>query len=270
MLPAYQRGGSSRSSKSDLRPITAFGSLPPALMAELEEMSYTLLYPTGTVLFAEGEAARGVFIVATGRVKLSICSGDGRTLILRLAEPGDIVGLPATLSGNAYEVTASAIGPCRCAFVKREPFLRLMNANKEICLGVADQLRKIYCSACYEIRRLGLSHSAVEKLAELLVGWPTTNGDSPSRIRFPFSHEEVGQMIGSSRETVSRAFANFKKRRLAELSGATLHIRDRAALGAIAAGDGSLTKLPKEKAHLPPKRGMVEVDSDDYFHPDGV
>jgi CRP/FNR family transcriptional regulator len=211
-----------------------------------------------------------VFILTTGRVKLSICSGDGRTLILRLAEPGDIVGLPGTLAGNAYEVTAAAIGPCRCTFVKREPFLRFMNAHKEIWLGVTDQLRKIYCSACYEIRRIGLSHSAVEKLAELLVGWPATNGDSSSRIRFPFSHEEVGQMVGSSRETVSRAFATLKKKGLAELNGATLHIRDRAALEAIAAGDGSLTKLLREKPHLAPEGAVAEVDANDYFHPDGV
>ena len=269
MLPDNHRGKSPRAPKVESRSITAFGSLPPTLLAELEEISYTLLYPTGSVLFAEGDAARGVFILATGRVKLWICSGDGRILILRLAEPGDIVGLPATLSGNRYEVTAAAIGPCCCAFVKREPFLSLMNAHMEICLGVTDQLRKIYCSACYEIRRIGLSHSAVEKLAELLVGWPATNGDSPSRIRFPFSHEEVGQMIGSSRETVSRAFATFKKRRLAELNGATLHICDRAALEAIADGDGSLSKLLKEKSHLSPAQGMADLDRD-YFHPDGV
>jgi len=264
MLPAYRQSGSLRVLKSESRPVTAFGLLPAALAAELEEISYTLLYPTGTVLYAEGDAARGIFILLAGRVKLSICSGDGRALILRLAEPGDVVGLPGTLSGDPYEVTAAAIGPCQCAFVKREPFLRFMNDHKEICLGVADQLRRMYCSACHEIRRIGLPHSAEQKLAGLLVGWPTTNGDLPGRIRFPFSHEEVGQMIGSSRETVSRGFASLKKKRLAELSGAILHIHDRAALEAIAAGNGSPTRLVKQRSPLSP-----EVDSDD-FHPDGV
>lgn len=256
--------------KPDTRTITPFGSLSSSLAAELEEISYTLLYPSGSVLFAEGDAARGVFMLASGRVKLSICSGDGRMLILRMAEPGDVVGLPATLSGSAYEVSATAIGPCRCSFVKRDQFLRFMHAHQEICLGVAEQLRKIYCNACHEIRRIGLSHSALEKLAELLVGWPTTNGDSPSRLRFPFSHEEVGQMIGSSRETVSRAFAAFKKKKLAELKGATLHIRDRAALEAIAAGNGSLTKALKNTSQRSPQAACAEPDSRDYFHPDGV
>ncbi len=257
-----------RASKAEPRPVTAFGSLPPELAAELEEISYTLLFPTGSVLFAEGDVARGVFILGSGRVKMSICSGDGKTLILRLAEPGDVLGIPATLSGNSYEVTACAIGPCRCAFVKRDQFLRLMNAHKEICLGVAEQLRRIYSSACFEVRRIGLAHSAVEKLAELLVGWPVANGDSPSRIRFPFSHEEVGQMISSSRETVSRVFAGFKKKRIAELKGATLYIRDRAALEAIAAGDGSMKGLVKEKPSAAPQHAASEAD--DPFHPGGV
>lgn len=269
MVPGYQRKETARAPKSDPRSIAPFGALPAELAAELDEISYTLLFPTGSVLFVEGEAARGVYILVSGRVKLSICSGDGRSLILRLAEPGDVVGLPGTLAGAAYEVTAAAIGPCHCTFVKREPFLRFMRAHKEICLGVADQLRKIYGSACNEIRRIGLAHSAAEKLAELLVGWPVTNGDGPGRIRFPFSHEEVGQMIGSSRETVSRAFAAFKKKRLAELKGATLHIRDRVALEKIAAGDGALTKLLKEKAHLSSDEGLAEFDRD-YFHPGGV
>ena len=270
MLPASQRVVPLRAPRPEPRPVTAFGPLPPDIAAELEEISYTLLFPTGSVLFAEGDAARGIFVLAGGRVKLSICSGDGRTLILRLAEPGDVIGIPATLSGNPYEVTASAIGPCRCGFIKRDQFLRLMHAHKEICLGVAEQLRRMYCSACFEIRRIGLSHSAAEKLAELLVRWPTTNGDSPGRIRFPFSHEELGQMIGSSRETVSRVFASFKRKRLAELRGATLHIWDRAALEAVAAGDGNLTRLTKDRPQAAPESGTAEAHSDDRFHPDGV
>lgn len=270
MVPAYDHRISPRTSKAESRPVNAFGSLPAQLAAELDELSYSLLFPTGTVLFSEGEPARGVFIVGTGRVKLSICAGDGKTLILRLAEPGDVVGLPGTLSGNPYEVTAAAIGPCRVAYVKRDSFLRFMHAHQEICLGVAEQLRKMYCSACHEIRRIGLSHSASEKLAELLVGWPVTNGDSPIRIPFPFSHEEVGQMIGSSRETVSRAFANFKRKRLAELHGATLHIRDRAALRAIAAGDASLAKSLAATPRPSPERAGAKLDGEDYFHPDGV
>lgn len=248
---------------------SAFGDLAPGIVAELEESSYSLRYPGGTTIFTEGEAARGIFVLQSGRVKLFICSGEGKTLILRLAKPGDVLGIPGTLSGKQYEVTAETIGPCQMAFIKRELFLRLMNAHQPICLAVAQQLTNIYSSACHEMRCLGLSHSASGKLAKLLLEWPLTNGDTPARIKFVFRHEEVAQMIGTSRETVSRLFVEFKKRKLVELNGSTLHIRDRAGLQAIAAGRHSVGRnhgAEKGAGLAQPEAGDLES----RFHPDGV
>ena len=69
-------------------------NFPPALADALEQEALTTTYPTGAVLFSEGQAPRGVFIVRRGRVKLSICGSDGRTLILRIVEPGAHWALP--------------------------------------------------------------------------------------------------------------------------------------------------------------------------------
>jgi len=66
----------------------SFGNFPPAVAEALEQEALTTTYPTGAVLFAEGQSPRGVFIVRRGRVKLSICGSDGRTLILRIVEAG--------------------------------------------------------------------------------------------------------------------------------------------------------------------------------------
>ena len=249
---------------------TPFGFLPREVSRKLEKMSYELLYPSGTMLFGEGDPARGVYAVASGRIKLSIGAGNGKTLILRLAEPGDVIGLPATLSGSTYEVSAHAIGPCRVSFVKRDAFLQFMATHREVSLAVCEQLRKIYSSACFEIRRIGLSHSAGEKLAKLLVEWPASNGERPDRIRFVFSHEEVGQMIGSSRETVSRAFATLKKKGLAEVKGSVLHIHDRTALQEIASGLDVLAIRPPDKHSSTPAQASKDADPRDFFHPDGV
>jgi CRP/FNR family cyclic AMP-dependent transcriptional regulator len=213
----------------------SFGDFKADVMEELEEISYPVRYPGKATLFAEGEAPRGIFILYSGRVKLFLCSGEGRMLIVRMAGPGDVIGLPGTLSGWPYEVTAETLLPCELAFVKRKPFLRFMHSHKEVCIGVADQLTKIYSSLCHEVRCLGLSQSADEKLAKLLLDWPLNQGDTPSQIKFPFTHEELAQMIGSARETVSRVFGELKRRHIAEQEGATLHIYDRAGLEELAA-----------------------------------
>ncbi|HVP43974.1 MAG TPA: Crp/Fnr family transcriptional regulator [Terriglobales bacterium] len=212
------------------------GELPSRARSEFESISCTINYPDGAAIFAEGQSPRGVFIVRRGQVKLSICSSEGKTLILRLAEPGEVLGLAGTLSSRPYEMTAEAVGPCEVEYVKRDGFLRFMQSHNEVCLWVAEQLSHMYNTACHEIRSLGLSHSAAEKLAKLLLDWSGHNGDTRqnARIKLSLTHEEVAQMIGTSRETVTRLFADFRKRQFIQLNGSTLLIRNKASLEAMA------------------------------------
>ena len=215
-----------------LRADKIFCNLPPATVQALETIKYTTAYPKGAVLFVEGQAPRGVFILCRGRVKLSICSSDGKTLILKIAEAGEVLGLSASVSGKPYELTAETLDPCQVNFVKREDFLRFLREHNDVCLRVAEQLSEKYNTACHEIRSLGLSHSAAEKLAKLLLEWSLKNGGArqPDRMKLTLTHEEIAQMIGTSRETVTRLFADFKKRQLIQLKGSTLVIRNRSAL----------------------------------------
>ena len=215
-----------------LRADKIFCNLPQATVQALEAIKYTTAYPKGAVLFVEGQAPRGVFILCRGRVKLSICSSDGKTLILKIAEPGEVLGLSASVSGKPYELTAETLDPCQVNFVKREDFLRFLREHNDVCLRVAEQLSEKYNTACHEIRSLGLSHSAAEKLAKLLLEWSMKNGGArqPERMKLTLTHEEIAQMIGTSRETVTRLFADFKKRQLIQLKGSTLVIRNRSAL----------------------------------------
>ena len=88
----------------------------------------------------EGQAARGVFILCVGHVKLSTSAGDGRTLILHIAEPGDLLGLPATISGRAYEVTADVMEPAQANFISHGEFLNFLRDHGEAALRVAQEL----------------------------------------------------------------------------------------------------------------------------------
>jgi CRP/FNR family transcriptional regulator, cyclic AMP receptor protein len=214
-----------------------FCDLPPTALHSFEAIKYATAYPKGAVLFVEGQAPRGIFVLCKGRVKLSICSTDGKTLILKIAEPGEVLGLSATVSGKTYELTAETIDPCQVNFVKREDFLRFLKEHADACFRVAEQLSDKYNTACREIRSLGLSHSAAEKLAKLLLEWSSRSGESNKqepRVRLSLTHEEIAQMIGTSRETVTRLFAELKKRQIVNARGATLVIRNKAALRALA------------------------------------
>ena len=206
--------------------------LPPVVAEALEQEAVTTSYPTGAVLFAEGQASRGIFVVRRGRVKLSICGSDGRTLILRIVEPGCPLGVAAVVSGRQYEATAETQEPSEISFLRQSDLLRLMRLRGELTLWVTQNISQDYALTCREIRDLILSDSATEKLARLLVGWLDQNAESkhPGQMKLVLTHEEIGQMIGTSRETVSRLFAGFKKQNLIKQTGSTLVIPNRVAL----------------------------------------
>ncbi len=214
-----------------------FCNLPAAALQTFETMKYATAYPKGAVLFVEGQAPRGIFVLCKGRVKLSICASDGKTLILKIAEAGEVLGLSASVGGTPYELTAETVDPCQVNFVKREDFQRLLREHSETCLHVAEQLSVHYNAACRDLRAIGLPHSATEKLAKLLLDWSAQNGEATNaqpRIKLALTHDEMAQMIGTSRETVTRMFADLKKRQIVQKKGSTLLIRNKAALKALA------------------------------------
>jgi CRP/FNR family transcriptional regulator, cyclic AMP receptor protein len=220
-----------------LRADRIFCDLPANALQNFENIKYTTAFPQGAVLFVEGQMPRGIFVLCKGTVKLSINSPSGRTMIVKLAEPGEVLGLSATISGKPYEVTAETIDPCQVNFVKRDDFLHFLKDDVEACFKVAEQLSEKYHNACNEVRSLGLSHSAAEKLAKLLLEWSSKNGEAAKaepRVKLRLTHEEIAQMIGTSRETVTRLFAEMKRRQIVESKGSTLVIHNTAALREIA------------------------------------
>lgn len=209
-----------------------FCDLPAAAVQRLAAITSASSYPEGATLFVEGQSPRGVFILCSGRVKLSTSSADGRTLILRIADPGEVLGLPANTTGKPYELTADVIEPTQANFIARQDFLNFLRDHGEAALRVAQQLGETYHSAIAEMRTIGLSHSAGEKLARFLLDWCATHhkGGGEMRVMLTLTHEEIAQMIGTSRETVTRLFSDFKERQLLEVKGSTLIVRDRAGL----------------------------------------
>ncbi len=220
-----------------LRAERIFCNLPAATLESFENIKYTTAYPQGAVLFVEGQMPRGIFVLCKGSVKLSINSPSGKTMIVKLAEPGEVLGLSATISGKPYEVTAETIDPCQVNFVKRDDFLRFLKDDVAACFKVAEQLSEKYHNACNEVRSLGLSHSAAEKLAKLLLEWSSKNGEAGKpepRLKLRLTHEEIAQMIGTTRETATRLFAELKRRQIVQSKGSTLVIHNKAALLEIA------------------------------------
>ena len=215
-----------------------FCNLSPAAVQRLSAITSPSSYPKGATLFVEGQPGRGVFILCAGRVKLSTCSIDGKTLIARLSEPGEVLGLPSTVTGMPYELTAEVVEPAQANFISRQDFLNFLGEHGEVAVRVAQQLGQTYHSALAEMRTIGLSHSAEERLARFILDMTADRKSEKGTVKFKLTltHEEIAQMIGTSRETVTRVFAGFRKKNLLIVKGSTLTLKDRPGLERIVQG----------------------------------
>jgi len=214
------------------QPGRLFCNLSPDSLRAFDAIKCSATYPSGALLFMEGQASIGIFMLCKGGVKLSTSSAEGRTLIVKVAEPGEVLGLSAAISGRPYPLTAEVTESSQINFVRRADFVRFLREHGDACLHAVDALSGQYNDACHEIRSIGLSHSAAEKLARVLLDWAARGRDVTGivRVKITLSHDEIAQLIGTSRETVTRMLGEFKRKNLLEIQGSTLIIHDQPAL----------------------------------------
>jgi len=148
-----------------LRPDRLFCDLPADALEAFDSVKSKVTVPRDTLLFKEGQAARGVFVVCEGKVRLTVCSDDGKRLLLRVAGPGEILGLSAVLSGAAYEITAEAIEPCQVAMVRRKDLVLFLREHREACLQVVNLLSEDLHVAYDRVRSVGLGRTRKMRVA---------------------------------------------------------------------------------------------------------
>jgi len=215
-----------------LRSHSFFCALSQNSLEAFNQIKHATVFPEGAVIFVEGQAARGIFMLCQGRAKLLTTSRDGKTFILRLARPGEVLGLDAVVTGEPHAVTVETMQPSQLNFVNREDFLRFLNEHGDACLHAAQHIGRECQDAYNVIRSIGLSHSASGKVARFLLASATDGVVRKGilRVRLALTHEEIGQLTGTSRETITRTLSEFRKKDILELKGCTLIIRNKPAL----------------------------------------
>jgi CRP/FNR family transcriptional regulator len=209
-----------------------FDKIPLAALRDLESMHPARSFPENIALFTEQYPTEGVFVVVDGAVKLTVSSSSGRKLSLRIARRGAILGLASTMSGGTYDATATTLCPVRIVHIPRQDFFSFINRHREAYQVALEELSCNLSEARRQLRTIGLFARAPAKLASLLLdmskgGQVTESGGT--RFRLLMTHEEIGECIGSTRETVTRLLGKFKSLRLLAMKGSMLTISNRAA-----------------------------------------
>jgi len=206
----------------------------------LDRLTRESSYPAEALLFVEGQSSPGLMVIVSGRVKLSTASADGRTIIVRMAGPGEVLGLSASVVGRPCELTAETLEPSRIKIIPRESFKQWLRAHPELAFRIAEELAEEYNNTCQQLRTMLLSHTAAQRLARTLLQLVRNAvPGKEARVQFSLTHQEMAEMIGTSRETVTRLLATFRHRGLIEIEGPMLIVRDREALRELGHGDGA-------------------------------
>lgn len=208
------------------RHLRMFCNLTPEALADYDAIGIMMNHARGAKLFSEGDPARNVFVICFGQVKVSSTSRDGKTMILKIAGPGDVMGLSAVLANVPHEVTAEAIEPCQVKTVRKQEFIDFLGRHGIASMHAAQALSGEYMTVFHDAKRLALSGSAAGRLARLLLDWgrSASNGKPEIKFTMALTHEEVANMAGTSRETVTRLLNQFRRDQWITIRGTSLTI----------------------------------------------
>lgn len=203
-----------------------FCNLGETSRAFLEANSIPMEYRRGNILFRQGDESSAVFVVCSGRVKVSASSREGRTLILRIASAGDVLGLSAAMRGDEYEVSAEAVEPCQVRALRTKFFKQMLQEHADASLGAARALAQDYRAAFDEACLIALPGSPSARLARLILDWSADAKSKAhgSQVTMPLTHDELASMTATTRETVSRTLGRFRKEKLISTRGVILNV----------------------------------------------
>jgi CRP/FNR family transcriptional regulator len=205
----------------------AFANLTGDARQRFDSLGTEKTYTRGDSMFLEGQLPQSVYVLLNGRVKLSVTSRDGKTMILRIAEAGDVLGLSATLNSTEYEVSAEAVEFCRVKAIRSHEFVDFLQKYPEAAMQATQCLLAEHRHMFKDVCRLGLPTTVAGRLANLLLDWRERRvkpGQAEPRLTVTLTQEEIAGMTGTSRETVSRVLHQFQKDKLISIRGAFLTV----------------------------------------------
>ncbi len=209
-----------------IRQADSFCNLPAEAREFLEANSISMEYPRGAVMFREGDRCNAIFLLCSGRVKVSAASREGRTMILRLAGSGSVLGMSAALSDESFETTIETLEPCHVRVLRTSALKTMMRDFPQVAVAMARSLAEEYKAAFEEARRIALPASPAGRLACLLLDWLASEKGARrgETITMNLTHDELASMTATTRETVTRTLSKFKRDGLIKTHGVALTV----------------------------------------------
>lgn len=206
----------------------SFCGLAGAAWTEFAVIGTMVRLDRGGMVFFEDDPSENVYVLCSGQVKLSCMSREGRVRIVRIAMPGEVLGLGAAAAGMPYEVSAKALERTVVKAIPQQEFMGFLQRNSDASMHAVRALSQEYKSAFFDARRLSLTHSALGRLASVLLdlAQASTGGKADQRFTMVLTHEDLAGLAGITRETVTRQLAKLQSSALIRIKGSSMTILD--------------------------------------------
>lgn len=214
-----------------LRRVPLFAHLNDEELARVSQAVREKSYPKNSVILFEDDPGDALFVVVSGQVKVVLIGEDGREVILAMLQDGDFFGEMSLIDDQPRSAHVIATEEANMLVLRRDDFRAAMDETPRIALGLLQALSRRLRRADDKIGGLVLL-DVTGRLAKLLLDLADDNGGVTVARRL--THQQLAQMIGSSRETVSRTLRDLTDRGLIEINRRTMAIRDRGGLQALA------------------------------------
>lgn len=213
-----------------------FRSAPAEALRRFESAKSSARHERGAILFEQGQQCRGLFQLCVGKVRLTATARNGKTATLKIARAGELLGLSEALLKVPHWATAEAIETCTTQFIPREWLIAFMTQSAETAIRVAEQVSANHLAALDTLMDLKLSATSGQRFAQFILDLAEQSGSGSKAWQATVSatHSEIAQMIGCSRETVTRLFKSFERSRLITVTPSAIHIERMAELQELA------------------------------------
>jgi len=212
-----------------LAKIPIFQDLSAEELNQIGQLARVRNYKKNMIVFMEGEPGEALYFVISGKVKISKTTDDGREQILHILQHGDVFAEVVLIDGGPYPASSEVIEAGQIGMLLNNDVENLIRSNPEIALKLLRLMSKRLRMAQRQVRDLALKDTYGRLAAMLLMlgkehGEETTDG---IKIDLPLSRQELANLIGTTRETVTRILGDFKKYRCLDLDKQAIIIIDK-------------------------------------------
>ena len=210
------------------RQVPLFAGLEDEDLESLISVASRRKYPKDGVIFFEHDVGDALFMILSGRVKVTILSDDGREIILAMLSDSDFFGEMSLLDDEPRSATAIALQETEIVVLHQRDFLSIVEKRPRVLINLLSVLSSRLRKANQQIGNLAL-HDVYGRVARILLEMASEDGTRQPDGRVTFrrpTHQEIANMIGATRETVSRMISDLHRQGYIEISGKNVIIQD--------------------------------------------